>query len=80
MPIMAGEKLAECIRAIESTFSRSLAEKGGVRKLKTNLNSSYIILISLADEDLSQACKFVDKVIVSPLQTAHVISALKEYY
>jgi hypothetical protein len=53
MPIMAGEKLAECIRAIESTFSRSLAEKGGVRKLKTNLNSSYIILISQSEDDLS---------------------------
>ena len=63
---------------MESTFSHSMIEKGGVGKLKSKLNNSYIILITNQIE--LNNCKYVDKVIESPLQVHHVISALKEYY
>lgn len=46
MQQMTGTKLAECLRAMELTFLPSMIEKGGVGKLKSRLNNSYIILIA----------------------------------
>ena len=77
---MSGAKLAECVRAIESTFGGFLSQISEINRLKTKTASSFIVVCTSNLDIEFQNTKYISLFIKKPITRIELIKAVKQFY